>query len=218
MKAYGKKQPTEEEKKSLEDLRRVYDKVVQSFPQVKKDDMVLLFSQDIPHAGFTHWTGVGYNQLKFYPAILSGKNFAKLSEEMKEGCIAHELGHYCDAFKLINKLSGKDFYKDLNHPVIQRMIRQKRITKKAYLYAGYSPLISVLKVFSKKIRHTDKRLKQWYLVSEQYADNKAFEAGYGKQVIEVLKYFKPFASPSSKTYLTARIKNLEEKLRGVGNV
>jgi hypothetical protein len=137
-----------------------------------------------------------YGDWKVDFILAASRPFFDMSESLKKGTIAHELGHYVEVAR---------------RPNLNNIMRKIKWIGESKYYTQHKFEIGFCKLFDKKVRHKDHRIRQWYLLSEMYADNKAFEAGYGKELLGALKYL--VGKGANKKYAGIRIKNLEEKLR-----
>lgn len=186
----------------LEEFERVYSRVVEKFPEIKKEELKLKHMDDFEYVSFLMIDDKKYleeNKIVIDPSMIVGAKFLEFSEEEKEASIAHELGHYTRYKKSSPKKVGKSILY-------------------AYIMSVYanSPEMWQLEEMDSNIRHKMKRVKKWHFMQEVYADNRAIEAGYGKVLINVLtrhlkKYSMAFA-PVQRDEMIIRINNLEGKI------
>ncbi|MBM3199560.1 hypothetical protein FJZ53_01395 [Candidatus Woesearchaeota archaeon] len=188
-------------------IEKAYATALQKFPNIKKEEISLNVVFDSLGKDFI--LGIVVNSpsesIKYgvKARILAGLQFFLFKDREMEAGIAHELGHYEHAMKSYND---------------NRILRMKRFFEQTAKYAMPNLSTSIKLLFNKKHKHRWKRLQKWYIMKEMYADNKAFEAGYGAYVLADLKVLMPFLySQKGTSELTfketeARIKNLEEKL------
>ena len=169
-------------------VRKLYQEVIKNFPDVKEDEIKIAYDNTLPYIA-----SISADCTWIY----LGENFFKLlSKEEQKVCIAHELGHY---------IRDKN-----NHP---NKIKRHDKWLREYRFILDHRILSSL---SKKKRHKKKRLQNWYILNECYADNQTIEAGYGHLNLKVLKRIKkryiPLHDSLIKKEIKARIKNLEAKL------
>ena len=146
----------------IDNIKRTYFKVCKKFPLIKKGEVKLRFNPEVKLAGL--WI----EEVLTNPLLDFGILLFKRSDEEKEAIIAHELGHY---------ICITEHYK--TPKMIERMLRWMNILNNhefKTFWGGYS-------VESPKIR----RIKDWTLIHEIYADNQAVKAGYGEKLLATLK-------------------------------
>lgn len=178
-------------------LKRLYTEVVKDFPKIREKDISTDFNISVKVAGLIYRLDLDeYGDWKVDFILAASRPFFDMSESLKKGTIAHELGHYVEVAR---------------RPNLNNIMRKRKWIGESKYYTQHKFKIGFYKLFNKKEKHKDHRIKQWYLLSEMYADNQAFEAGYGKELLGALKYL--ISKGANKKYAGIRIKNLEEKLR-----
>ena len=105
--------------------------------------------------------------------------------------------------------------KNYSHAKIRRLLKWN---ERVYVTLGTKDeVIFGLMKKDAKIRHKTKRLCEWSILSENYAENEALKAGYGPQrlsrLIRVLQENIYNMSSLSRNAILARIDNLEKKLK-----
>lgn len=175
------------EKDAIKEGKRILDKVLEKFPEIKERIEIAYSTFYNFNAGYKCDT----DNLKF--KIELGHSFFKYSDEKKEAFIAHEIGHH---FHIIKSYKQK---------------RLKRI-KKWNHEALNNPHINQYGIKSRL-----RRIKKWDVMYEIYADNIAAKAGYAKPLLDHLKkYYEDmhkFLGPITKDRVSARIENLENLLK-----
>ena len=194
----------EKQDSKLKELKSLYSKVVEKFPEIKESKIKLSYSGLFDYVCFLiidEKKFIEEKKVVIDPSITTGPKFFDFTEEEKETSIAHEIGHYARYKKNLNKKKIK-----------QTLKRNSTVQQYAYNSA-----FQLLEERGFEADHKLRRLKKWYLLEELYADNKAIEAGYGKPLLKILqKHFANYFSNLSsfhKKELDIRIKNLEEKLK-----
>ncbi|MBM3199564.1 hypothetical protein FJZ53_01415 [Candidatus Woesearchaeota archaeon] len=166
-----------------------YEEVVKKFPHIKESDIKPEFDPDYGVCGLGYKLDLNnYHDWETDYLITAGYSFFEMPKDLQEGVLAHELGHYCHAAK---------------HQNFMRFVRHRR-------WINESKERLTNKMPESKGTHRDTRMKRWYLLSEMHADNKAFEAGYGKQLLDALKFLR--STSLVKEYVDKRIENLELRL------
>ncbi|MBM3199557.1 hypothetical protein FJZ53_01380 [Candidatus Woesearchaeota archaeon] len=191
--------------KVLEELKRIYSKVTERLPELKKEELSLRYSENIDYVIFLMVDEKKFlkeNKIVISPSITVGLKFLTFTEEEKESAVSHELGHYCR-------------YKRSSPVKVEKSMLYVQVLN---AYAA-NPKIWVLEEMDYEIKHKIGRVKKWHYMQEMYADNKAFEAGYGQALLNVLKNhiatYHDALAPVHKKELNLRINNLEEKLKAV---
>ena len=168
-------------------VRELYQEVVQSFPDIKEDEIEITYNP--------YWDSIaGYwvlneEKTKKKPGIFIGEYFFNLTREEQEGTMAHEIGHY--------------------RRVRNRTLKNvKRITKLEFLFSSGA--------FRYLTNRNKERFVKWYTMKEIDADNSVLETPYGRVFLQLLitnynKYQK-IMKKELKQVVEARIKNLEQKL------
>lgn len=187
-----------------ERFKKMYSKVVKKFPNIKNDEITLCFDPFVSYAEISLFDNIRIfheNEYVFDPKLSIGLSFfSKFNDKEREAVIAHELGHY----------DYRTRYRDLN--------RMKKVTKWVMDVNDYNMdvlKVKIISLFNKKKKHRIERLQGWYIMYELYADKKAAEAGYGKQMLAVLKKILPEyhrLPPIFQKEITARINHLERML------
>ena len=173
--------------KLLRNAKKLYEKVIKSFPDINKDEIGLKYL-----GGSTEIAGLKveifgipftspYVETNRIYSINLRKNFFFLKKKTKKAIIAHELGHYRE---------------------------QKKKTYEILIYQYF--LENQLNDFKKGNLYLRKRkveiIQDWIARRELIADNHVAQTKYGK---DLLKYYKSINNDIAKPL----IKNLEEKLK-----
>lgn len=154
------------------ELKEMYLKVVKKFPQIKESEITIKYPTNVI-AGITLVQGKN----GFHGRLDASKFFFDdyqlgFTDEEREAVIAHELGHY-------------DYYKkNFNSRRINRIVKWNN---KSHLYDEFPTFFYMVGLFSKRTRRNIKRLEKWYMMTEMYADSKAAEAGYDRQISSALE-------------------------------
>lgn len=184
-------------KKREKKFKEIYSEVVNSFPSIEGWRIRLEYDPSfgdyaslITEEAF--WPP--RRKPRFNYTICVGSSFYWLNNDEKKAVISHELGHYCKQ----KNCSAKKVEKEMKWwREIEK--HENRLLK------------------TQDLNHRINRLIKWRVLTENYADNKAFEAGYGNNVLGILKniYQEEYDTMGliNDKILTARIKNLEDKLR-----
>ncbi len=199
------------EKKSMEELVKnylstLYKKISPNFPSIVHDFSFEYDPSELIIFSMFNDLNKKMDNLTIKPKIRVGDRFFLLSPKEHEATVAHEIGHYLYFMK---------------HPHINRWKRMLRWNKEFYDYLyskGLSRKIKDAIIFwSFKKRMKISKIEKWIIMKEIYADNIAFEAGYGETSLKLLKRVKNNlynnSDPLYQIELNARIKNLEEKLK-----
>ncbi len=182
------------EKNSIEtELKRIYQEVLKSFPDVKEEELKLNYIPDLnDYIIFSPFEG---STESYRPTLVIGRLLSELNNKEKEAVMAHEIGHY---------LRTKNYS-------MKRIVRAMNRYEKIQFYTEEN-------ITNEQFKHNVERLQKFFFMFENYADSKAIEAGYGEHVLSALKktynnHNKSFPA-MSKRNICQRIKNLEEKIFG----
>lgn len=156
------------EKLLTEIANSFYNEVVKDFQEIKEDEIEIKYDKFIPIAGFTIIDTIKHElsgEIEFKPTLFIGPMFLMFRYEDKEAIIAHELGHYM-------------YDKNLSHKRIDSRMRHNQ-----ELWNLESALNNNLpNPFNE---HKTKRLKQFRIAKEIYADKEAAKAGYGRKILNL---------------------------------
>lgn len=191
--------------------RASYSELSKEFGLIKNGAVRMEYGSDVTVAGFSpidDYEFLRNTRLVNDPRITTDKKFLKFDKGERLSIIAHELGHY-------------DFYCNAPSPGCLRRRVLWDLTH--YMDRDYFDSLLVggadIKVLEYLARymHDDKRrarIKKWNLMKELYADNKAIDSGYGKELLSMLKkaHKKWGSRLADKNIIIKRIKNLESKL------
>jgi len=179
-------------------FKKIYKKVLKKFPEIRKNEIELNYRRAEPFflttiSMYDHSKLDSENidaidsrgGIKKEPLLNYGDGlFLVLLDDEIEAVIAHELGHY---------LCFKGYDSDKFKQVIKR---------KTELFQN-----------TELDTHRIRRLKQWSIAREAYADRKSAEAGYGEILLKLLKkLYDPTITGHAKEEHDARIENLEKIL------
>ena len=159
----------------------IYSEVVKSFPKIKEKEIKIIYIDR------WHNTG-GYKLLtkegnKKEPRIILGADFFKLlSKEQQEAVIAHEIGHH----------------ERMKNYTIPRLKSLNKLT-----------IMHVLNLIPDSHPKWEQRLKKWYILNENAANNYVAKTKYGKSLLES---YKNQYSPSNEI-VQELITNLENKIK-----
>lgn len=185
---------TEIKYKWLEELEKTCSNIVKNFSEIKEEELKLEYDPFANGQAFISFLDDNSKQKRYSPIIVIGQDLLRLDDTSKEAVIAHEIGHYCR----MKNYSAK---------------RLERISGWLYLASSYNETHADIDYFKHKIN----RIQKWADMNEINADSKAFDAGYGKQVLHALKQtldtYDESLSMIGKKNIIARIKNIEEKLK-----
>ena len=141
-------------------IKKMYREVAKSFPELKEDEVEIRYSFLFMMKASASYKSLNREETKKEPEINIGSNFFKLTKEVQEGIMAHEIGHH---------ETKKDY-------TIQRLKRNNNWN-----------IMHKNKTSPYSRPHWEQRLKQRYLLSEMAADNKAAETKYGKSNLQSYK-------------------------------
>ncbi|MBM3199555.1 hypothetical protein FJZ53_01370 [Candidatus Woesearchaeota archaeon] len=182
----------ENQETKIEEVKALYVKVLEKFPSLLfKEPRIDYDSSGGRYAAMSILDERGRKD----PVVLVGRIFFSLEDSEKEAIFAHELGHYCT----------------MRNYSVERLKRTSMWTYRSSFYEASHALAN------KRFSHEIKRLQKWTNMREIDADNKAAEAGYGKEVLQALKKTCEESwencSMIGQNSLLARISNLEKKLK-----
>ncbi|MBM3199556.1 hypothetical protein FJZ53_01375 [Candidatus Woesearchaeota archaeon] len=168
-------------------LENMCYKVTKSFEQLRENEIGIEY-----HPLKRSYASLAISKESNTFRMIVGNLFFELPEEEREAAIAHELGHYI-------RLRG-------------RGDRNKGLMKKLNIeFMNYS--LSGIAKSDLRAERLMRRVK----LSEYDADKKAVEAGYGPQLLSLLKNLViKHGSNKSMDSLMQRIKTLEDKLKQGG--
>lgn len=187
------------------EMEKIYPKVLEKFPEIRKEEIGTEDASSLFRLFFV--LGLRMNTEKWpvsdkrpKASLVIGLQFYLLTDEEKEAAIAHELGHYIHHVK-----------KSYNAKRVERMLGWNK-SLKMYSFKSLKEMLDL----NEGEKHRFERLQKWYIMKELDADNKAINAGYGRSMLLTLKNLSEseyeHIGPVYQKEITARIKNLEEKL------
>lgn len=188
-------------------LKNIYLKVIKSFSEINPTEIKLVYDPHSPdYAGMTMVNPEIYHltgKFVISPTLLVGHSFLTLTKKEQEASMIHEIGHY------------KRFRRYIHKP--------NRIIK---IPKWYSELTDLEEGKSRR-----EKLQKWEIMHEVYADNQTLKAGYGSQMLAILKKANDYndqmigllkkinyngflvqIKEQNKKMMNIRIANLEERL------
>lgn len=180
------------------DQKDFYLKVLEKFG-IGKEEIEIYYCFATSLAGLAFREEYHDGKIVMKPILVLDFDFSFLSEQRKEGVVAHEIGHYLHCKK------------NCNPNRIKRMIKW---VSELNDYDQKSEEEQFFINLYRKRRNKIKKLKKWGMLSEFYADDQAVERGYGNQILESLKMAKKnyLLTKCGEQELYKRIERLEEIL------
>lgn len=174
-----------------------FREVVKAF-DVKEDEIEIVYLND--EGAITGYRSLNESETEKEPKIGVWNRFFSFTKEKQRGMIAHEIGHH-------------ESMKDWSIPRLKRNNNLNMIYSRLQRYTMLKRNndLNMNRIFSFR-PYWEERLKKWYILKENSADNKVAKTEYGKGLLE---HYKDHILPSDEVG-QALIKNLEEKLREMG--
>lgn len=185
------------------ELEKIYLKVLENFPEIKKEDLKLV---RLPFYNPAYACLLMVNPIKFMynnevvvdPMIILGDKFLESDEQEKEAMLAHELGHYSR-------------YKRYSIHKIRQTVKRNTLVKEYD-----NAFTEIVTIIDPKIGHMVKRLRKWNMLQELYADKRAAGTRYGKGMVKLLEkhysqYYEMLQS-TQREEIETRIRNLKKLL------